>query len=128
MGVPVLTCLGATFAGRVAASLLGSVGLEEMITRSLTDYEALALKLAADPALMAAVRAKLARNRETYPLFDTPRLARRIEAAYKTMWERHQSGLHRRASLPIDSIRKIVRVLIILHNSSESSAGQFEFG
>ena len=60
MGVPLLTCLGSTFAGRVASSLLASVGLEEMITRSLGDYEALALKLAQDPALMAAVRAKLA--------------------------------------------------------------------
>ncbi|HYK78145.1 MAG TPA: tetratricopeptide repeat protein [Micropepsaceae bacterium] len=93
MGVPVLTCLGSTFAGRVAASLLAAVGLEEMITRSLADYEALALKLATDPALMASVRGKLARNRDTYPLFDTPRFARHIEAAYKKMWERHQSGL-----------------------------------
>ncbi|MEA2824187.1 MAG: protein O-GlcNAc transferase [Alphaproteobacteria bacterium] len=93
MGVPVLTCLGSTFAGRVAASLLAAVGLPEMITRSLADYEALALKLATDPALMASVRAKLARNRDTYPLFDTPRLARHIEAAYRTMWVRHQSGL-----------------------------------
>src|SRR5712671_7057364 len=93
MGVPVLTCLGPTFAGRVAASLLSAVGLEEMITRSLADYEALALKLATNPARMASVRAKLARNRDTYPLFDTPRFARHIEAAYKTMRERHQSGL-----------------------------------
>ena len=93
MGVPVLTCLGATFAGRVASSLLSAVGLEEMITRSLADYEALALKLATDAGLMAAVRAKLARNRATHPLFNTPRLTRHIEAAYKTMWERHQSGL-----------------------------------
>jgi protein O-GlcNAc transferase len=93
MGVPVLTCLGSTFAGRVAASLLSAVGLPEMITRSLADYEALALKLATDPALMTSVRAKLARNRDIYPLFDTPRFARHIEAAYKTMWERHQRGL-----------------------------------
>jgi predicted O-linked N-acetylglucosamine transferase (SPINDLY family) len=103
MGVPVLTCLGATFAGRVAASLLSAVGLPELITRSLADYEALALKLATDPALMASVRAKLARNRETYPLFDTPRLTQAIEAAYKTMWERHQSGLAP-ASFAVDRI------------------------
>jgi len=103
MGVPVLTCLGPTFAGRVAASLLSAVGLEEMITRSLADYEALALKLAGDPALMASVRAKLARNRDTHPLFDTPRFARHIEAAYKTMRERHQSGLAP-ASFAVDRI------------------------
>jgi predicted O-linked N-acetylglucosamine transferase (SPINDLY family) len=93
IGLPVLTCLGSTFAGRVASSLLAAVGLEEMITRSLAEYEALALKLAHDPALMAAVRNKLAVNRETYPLFDTPRLARHIEAAYNTIWERQQRGL-----------------------------------
>lgn len=62
---------------------LAAVGLEEMITRSLADCEALALKFATDPALMAAVRAKLARNRETYPLFDTPRLTRHIEASIR---------------------------------------------
>jgi predicted O-linked N-acetylglucosamine transferase (SPINDLY family) len=103
MGVPVLTCAGSTFAGRVAASLLSALGLPEMITRSLADYEALALKLATDPVLMTSVRAKLARNRDTYPLFDTPRFARHIEAAYKTMWERHQSGLAP-ASFAVDRI------------------------
>ena len=67
MGVRALIGLGATFAGRVASSRLAAVGLEEMITHSLSEDEALALKFAADPALMAALRTKLARNRETYP-------------------------------------------------------------
>ncbi len=89
-GVPVLTCVGTTFAGRVAASLLRAVGLPELVTRSLKEYEALALKLAHDPALVAAIRAKLAQNREAYPLFDTARFSRHIEAAYVTMWRRHQ--------------------------------------
>ena len=55
-GVPVVTCLGTTFVGRVAASLLKAVGLDELITQSLEDYEALALKLAHDPAYLAALR------------------------------------------------------------------------
>jgi predicted O-linked N-acetylglucosamine transferase (SPINDLY family) len=93
MGVPVLTCVGTTFAGRVAASLLSALGLDELIARSLEEYEALALKLARDPALLAGLRDKLARNRESYPLFDTPRLTRNIEAAYRTMWQRHERGL-----------------------------------
>ena len=54
-GVPVVTCLGTTFVGRVAASLLKAVGLDELITRSLEDYEALALKLARDPAYLASL-------------------------------------------------------------------------
>jgi predicted O-linked N-acetylglucosamine transferase (SPINDLY family) len=91
-GVPVLTCLGETFAGRVAASLLKAIGLPELITTSLADYEELALKLAREPSFLAAIKAKLARNRDTHPLFDTARFTRHIEAAYTTMWQRYQSG------------------------------------
>ena len=91
-GLPVLTSLGTTFAGRVAASLLNAAGLPELITRSLPEYEALALKLATQPAELAALRAKLARKRATCYLFDTDRSRRHIESAFITMWERHQRG------------------------------------
>jgi protein O-GlcNAc transferase len=91
-GLPVVTCLGSTFAGRVAGSLLKAVGLPELITTSLEDYEALALAIAHDPSSLAALKEKLARNRATYPLFDTKRFTRRIESAYTAMWERQQSG------------------------------------
>ncbi len=91
-GVPLVTCLGCTFVSRVAASLLRAVGLPELVTTSLEDYEALALKLAREPSFLAAIKAKLARNRGTHPLFDTARYARHIEAAYTTMWQRYQSG------------------------------------
>jgi protein O-GlcNAc transferase len=91
-GLPVLTCLGSSFAGRVAGSLLNAVGLPELITDNLEDYEALALKLARDQNLLAAIKAKLAQNRETFPLFDTDRFRRHIESAYETMWERYQRG------------------------------------
>jgi protein O-GlcNAc transferase len=87
-GVPVLTCLGQTFAGRVAASLLRAVGLPELVTQSLADYEALALKLAREPELLAATKAKLAENRKTFPLFDTARFTHDMEAAYLTMCQR----------------------------------------
>jgi protein O-GlcNAc transferase len=52
----------------------------------------LALTLARDPVLLASIRQKLARNRQTHPLFNTARFARHIEAAYGAMWERHQRG------------------------------------
>ena len=91
-GLPVVTCLGATFAGRVAASVLRSVGLEELIAASLQDYEALALSLARDPARLASLKDKLERNRDIEPLFDTKRFARHMEAAYESMWERSQRG------------------------------------
>ncbi len=91
-GLPLVTCLGSTFAGRVAASLLDAVGLPELIARSLEDYEALALALANDRTRLASLKSRLAQNRETFPLFDTDRFRRHIENAYATMWQRHQRG------------------------------------
>jgi predicted O-linked N-acetylglucosamine transferase (SPINDLY family) len=91
-GLPVLTCLGTSFVGRVAASLLSAVGLPEMITHSLEDYEALALKLARDPSMLAEIKARLARNLEIYPLFNIVRFTRHVEAAFMQMWERYQRG------------------------------------
>jgi predicted O-linked N-acetylglucosamine transferase (SPINDLY family) len=92
-GVPVLTCLGRSFAARVAGSMLTSIGLEDLIARDLKDYEAIALDLARSPKRLAAVRAKLAANRASKPLFDIARLARHIEAAYEIIWRRHCDGL-----------------------------------
>ncbi len=91
-GLPVLTCLGQAFAGRAAASLATAAGLPELVTANLADYEALALKLARDPALLAEKKAKLAANQKTGGLFDTARFTRNIEAAYRTMWDTCQRG------------------------------------
>jgi predicted O-linked N-acetylglucosamine transferase (SPINDLY family) len=91
-GVPVITCIGNTFAGRVGASLLRALGMPELITPTLQEYEALALRLASSPAELAALRAKLADHRSTYPLFDGELFRRHLETAYQIMWERHQSG------------------------------------
>jgi protein O-GlcNAc transferase len=84
-GLPVLTCLGDTFAGRVAASLNKAIGLDALITRSLAEYEALALRLARDPAYLVNLKDNLIRNRDGSLLFDTQRATRDIEAAYQTM-------------------------------------------
>jgi predicted O-linked N-acetylglucosamine transferase (SPINDLY family) len=92
MGLPLVTCLGESFAGRVAASTLKAVGLPELATRSLEDYEALALRLATEPSLLGGFRERLDRNRLTYPLFDTDRYRRHLEAAYTKMWEIWQRG------------------------------------
>jgi protein O-GlcNAc transferase len=86
-GLPVLTCVGHTFAGRVAGSLLTALGLPELITSSPDGYEERALKLARDAPLLAAIRKKLLRNRETAVLFDTGLYTRHIEAAYRKMYE-----------------------------------------
>jgi predicted O-linked N-acetylglucosamine transferase (SPINDLY family) len=91
-GLPVLTCTGDTFAGRVAASLLTAVGLPELVTRSLDEYERLALRIVRDADWRNRLKSKLAENRTTYPLFDTQRMARHIEAAYEEMWRRYRAG------------------------------------
>lgn len=91
-GLPVLTCAGKSFASRVAGSLLRAVGLPELVTDSLADYEAAALRLARDPAGLAAVRAKLVQNRESASLFDIDRYTRDLEAAYLRMAEIGAAG------------------------------------
>ncbi|HEX5280596.1 MAG TPA: tetratricopeptide repeat protein [Micropepsaceae bacterium] len=92
-GLPVVTVRGKTFAGRVAASLLGAVGLPELATDSLEQYEALALKLARDGEALARIKCKLAASRKSCALFDTARMTRHLEAAYQMMWQRKQRGL-----------------------------------
>ena len=87
-GVPLVTLAGQAFAGRVAASQLAAIGMDELITDNLDAYEALALKLAQDPALLKATREKLARNRNPTPLFDIPRWCR--------MWKRPSSPCTKR--------------------------------
>jgi len=91
-GTPVLTRVGKTFPGRVAASLLKAIGLPELITRSADEYEALACELATNPRRLQEIKTKLGRNRDAMPLFDTIRMTRNLESAYLRMWERHQRG------------------------------------
>jgi protein O-GlcNAc transferase len=86
-GLPVLTCAGQTYASRVAGSLLTAIGLPELITSSLEEYEHRALYLARHPEELTALREKLRINRNTFPLFDTPRFTCHLEAAYFQMWE-----------------------------------------
>jgi protein O-GlcNAc transferase len=92
-GLPVLTRSGRSFAARVATSLVHAVGLPEMAVETDEAYERLALELAAKPERLAAIRAKLAANRLTAPLFDTERTTRNLERAYELAYERHLAGL-----------------------------------
>jgi predicted O-linked N-acetylglucosamine transferase (SPINDLY family) len=92
-GLPLLTCIGGAFSGRVAASLLNAIGLPELVTTTLEDYERTAVELALSPEKLAVVKAKLARNRSTVPLFDTARFTRDLETAYQEMVDRYCAGL-----------------------------------
>jgi len=78
-GLPVVTCAGTTFASRVSGSHLHAVGLPELVTHGLADYEALASRLARDPEMLTQFRTRLRANRETQPLFDTIGYTRALE-------------------------------------------------
>jgi predicted O-linked N-acetylglucosamine transferase (SPINDLY family) len=91
-GVPVITLEGKHFASRVSASLLTAVGLPELITHSLEEYESLALRLANSPSELDAIKSRLKTNRETAPLFDTKRFARDLEDLYRQMFEIFKRG------------------------------------
>lgn len=91
-GLPIVTLRGPTFASRVAASLLHGAALPELVTETLADYEALALKVATSPALLADLKGRLGRCNTALPLFDTKRFCRHLEAAYTTMHERAARG------------------------------------
>jgi predicted O-linked N-acetylglucosamine transferase (SPINDLY family) len=91
-GLPLITCCGQSFAGRVATSLLCAIGMPDLITEDLEAYERLALRLASEPSVLQALRDRLRRNRISHPLFDTDRYRRHIETAYWRMWENWQRG------------------------------------
>lgn len=93
MGVPVLTCAGDSFAGRMAGSALTGLGLTELIATSLAEYETLALRLAGQPERLQALRAILHEHRTQHAFFDTDRYRRSLESAYERMWQRHCTGL-----------------------------------
>ncbi|MBM3491193.1 MAG: tetratricopeptide repeat protein [Alphaproteobacteria bacterium] len=93
VGLPVLTVAGETPQSRNGANLLAAIDLPELCTASLSEYEQLALALAAEPARLATLRRRLLANRERSPLFDAGRLTRNLETVYRAMWRRYAAGL-----------------------------------
>ncbi|MEI7931825.1 MAG: tetratricopeptide repeat protein [Alphaproteobacteria bacterium] len=91
-GLPVMTCRGTTFPGRVCASILLAAGLPELITDNLADYEELAVSLANNPERLKAIRRKVEGEVRRSPLFDTAGYTRDLETAYRTMYEIHRAG------------------------------------
>ena len=82
MGVPVLTCAGETMASRAAGSQLHAIGLPELVTDSLAEYESRALALARDAAMPRRSFANASSpTGKPQPLFDMARFTRNLEAA-----------------------------------------------
>jgi predicted O-linked N-acetylglucosamine transferase (SPINDLY family) len=85
MGLPVLTCSGRSFASRMAGALLTAAGLEQLITTNFHDYEELAVRLAEHPAECRQLREHLGREKNSGPLFDTPRFVRNLESRLEAL-------------------------------------------
>jgi predicted O-linked N-acetylglucosamine transferase (SPINDLY family) len=84
---------GESFASRVAASLLNTIGLPELIASNSEQYEALAIDLASNPDKLSALKASLMAQQTASPLFDTKDFTKNLEAAYLKMYERYQANL-----------------------------------
>jgi predicted O-linked N-acetylglucosamine transferase (SPINDLY family) len=93
VGLPVLTLMGQSFASRMAASLLNAIGLSELITTTQEEYEALAIELANNFQKLESIKLRLAHNRLTTPLFDTPLFTKNLEAAYIKVYEESRVGV-----------------------------------
>ena len=93
VGLPVLTCMGEAFAARVAASLLNATQLPELITTDPAHYESLAIELARQPGVLAAIKQKLLDTRFSCPLFDARLFTTHIEAAYTRIAEQDRAGV-----------------------------------
>ena len=92
-GVPVISLMGSHFASRVSASILKALGLPELITHTLEEYEKLSVRLALDSAELKMLRKKLAKNQTIHPLFDTRRYVRNLEKAFSQMWHIYAAGI-----------------------------------
>ena len=92
-GLPVITRTGQSFASRVAGSLLNAVNLKELITKTEKEYEDLILELAKNPKKLKEIKNKLKKNRLKEPLFNSKLYTKKIESAYKKIYERYNSNL-----------------------------------
>jgi predicted O-linked N-acetylglucosamine transferase (SPINDLY family) len=92
-GLPVLTLIGESFGARVAASLLHSIGLPELVVNTQEEYEKLAIELANNPPMLQEIKSRLEKNLQIKPLFDTPLFTKHLESAYRQAYQRNQENL-----------------------------------
>ena len=92
-GVPVISCQGNHFASRVASSILHAIGLDELVTHNLADYENLVIHLAVEHQRIKDLKTKLGKHKSCFPLFDIARFIHNIEKAYQEMWNWYLQGI-----------------------------------
>ena len=92
-GLPVLTMVGKSFSARVSASLLDSIGLKELVTNNISEYESMAINLAKNRNKLSKIRNRLNKNRKSYPLFNTSLYCKNLEKAFEITYENYFNGL-----------------------------------
>ena len=89
-GIPVLTIIGKSFAARVGASILAAIGLQELITSNLKDYERMSLEIANHPKKLQSLKEKIKKNKMIKPLFNTSLYTNNLEKAYEEIWKHYK--------------------------------------
>ena len=92
-GLPVLTMVGKSFSARVSASLLDSIGLKELVTNNISEYESMAINLAKNRNKLSKIRNRLNKNRKSYPLFNASLYCKNLEKAFEITYENYFNGL-----------------------------------
>jgi len=114
-GLPVLTLVGDSFAGRIAASVLNSIGLKELITQTRLEYEDLAVKMALDKKLYNRIKKKLTANKFKSALFDIKNLTKNLESAYQTVYKRYHENLGSEHTYPklsfFENLKNKIKIL-----------------
>jgi predicted O-linked N-acetylglucosamine transferase (SPINDLY family) len=103
MGVPLVTRIGQTFASRVAASLLTTHGLPELIAPDDEAYFGLVMSLVNQPEKLQRVRQQLDAARLASPLFDTQRFARDLERLYEAIWQQRDTPRDQRPPIVLSA-------------------------
>ena len=92
-GLPVLTCVGQSFASRVSASLLSTFKLNELITYSYEEYENKAIEIAKNPSLIQALKSRIVNDKNINPLFNPSLFVKYLEIAYQVVHNRGKNSL-----------------------------------
>jgi predicted O-linked N-acetylglucosamine transferase (SPINDLY family) len=69
----------------MAGSLLNAIGLPDLVTENLADYEKLAVTLGRNPARVKSIRRYLNEHGRSSPLFDLPQIVRDIESEFERL-------------------------------------------
>jgi protein O-GlcNAc transferase len=109
MGVPVVSLVGNRHAARVGASLLRTVGLEELLGRTIDDYVETAVRLAGDLNYVAGLRAGLRERMRASPLMDGPASTRALEGSYLQLWQRKLDELSVAAGQGTNAVQELLR-------------------